>query len=51
VDVGFVWLCLSCHTNPCQGEPLLALIAHFPLQPHLNMFLQQCSQQELGCRG
>jgi hypothetical protein len=39
-EVGFVWLCLSCHRKPCQGEPLLALIAHSPLQPHSNMFLQ-----------
>jgi hypothetical protein len=32
------------------SEPLLALIAHFPLQPQPNMFLQQYSQQELSCR-
>jgi hypothetical protein len=30
-EVRFVWLCLSCHTKPFQGEPLLALIAHSPL--------------------
>jgi hypothetical protein len=39
MEVGFVWLCLSCHTRLFQGEPLLALIAHFPLQSRPNKFL------------
>jgi hypothetical protein len=39
VEVGFVWLCLSCHTKPCQGELPLTLIAHSPLQSRPNMFL------------
>jgi hypothetical protein len=38
-EVGFVWLCLSCHTRPYQGEPPLALIVHSSLQSRPNMFL------------
>jgi hypothetical protein len=38
-EVGFGWLCLSCHTKPCLGEPPLALIAHSQLQSHPNMFI------------
>jgi hypothetical protein len=30
--LGFFWLCLSCHTMPYQGEPLLASIAHSPFE-------------------